>query len=495
MPLLLWLIIVPFVAALVAFFLPKLPSRHFKIIAFAISLIHLATLLIGQHQWLDSTLNWKWLSPLNINFHLGVDSLSLFFLYLAGLVVPISLLAVRQKDMHHPHVFFGLIFLLQGLLVLFFTAKDLAIFTVFWEAMLIPLYFIIAFWGGPERRAAALKFLIYMIAGSALMVAGVLALYFAASGTFDMDTLAPIASQAPYAHWIAFVFLLAFAVKTPLFPFHAWLPDTYCQAPTTGTIILAGVLSKAGIYGILRIGTGFFAPILQEWSPILIGLAIAGVFYGGLAAWRQTDYKRLIAYSSFSHVNFILAGLFIWNVEAQSGAILQSLNHALTISALFLVASWLEKRLGTTQMSPFSGLATIFPRLCWVTLVFVLASVALPGTNNFVGEFLIFFGMFVKNYWLAALLGCSVILSVIYMLRWMQEMYFSTPRVPHGTIGDIKAKELLIALPLIALILWIGFYPSPALDLLKPAAEQAARSVGNQPSTQTAALALNQESL
>lgn len=469
MPLMLWLLIVPFAAAVVAFLMPTLPSKGFKAFAFTISLFHLATLIWGQNHWIGTDLSVNWLPPLSISFHLGIDALSLFFLYLAAVVVPISLLAVNRDKIHHPHVFYGLVFLLQGFLVLFFTAKDLVLFAIFWEAMLLPLYFLIASWGGPERRSAALKFLIYMIAGSSLMVAGILALYFTSSGTFAMDALAKIASQAPYAKWIAFAFLLAFAVKTPLFPLHAWLPDAYCQAPTTGTILLSAVLSKAGIYGILRIGIGFFPTILQEWSVWLLPLAIMGVFYGGLAAWQQTDFKRLIAYSSLSHVNFILAGLFIWNVEAQAGAVLQSLNHAVTIAALFLVAGWLENRLHTTQMLPYSGLANYFPKLCWVTLFFVLSAVALPGTNNFVGEFLILFGLFVQSYWLSAILALTVILSVIYMLRWMQTMYFSTPHLPQNSAVDIRAKEIAIAIPLIALILWIGFYPDPVLEIAQQA--------------------------
>jgi NADH-quinone oxidoreductase subunit M len=312
--------------------------------------------------------------------------------------------------------------------------------------------------------------LTYMIAGSALMVAGVLFLYFAAAGnTFNLDLLQKNISKAPYVEWVFAIFLLAFSVKTPLFPFHAWLPDAYCQAPTSGTILLSSLLSKAGIYGIIRIGMELFPALLKEWSPILLGLAIVGVFYGGLAAWMQSDFKRLIAYSSFSHVNFILAGLFVWHQPAQAVSILQSVNHSITIAGLFITAGWLENCLQTTSMNSIRGLAKNLPHLCWLTLIFVLSSVALPSTNNFIGELMILFGLFGQNPWLAALLGLSIILSVMYMLRFMQKIYFGQ-FISLQPIGiDIGTKEFLIATPLIALILGIGIYPAPVLNEIKPA--------------------------
>ena len=218
---------------------------------------------------------------------------------------------------------------------------------------------------------------------------------------------------------------------------------------------------------------GFFPEIMKEWSPLLLGLAIAGVFYGGLAAWMQNDFKRLIAYSSFSHVNFILVGIFVWNELARTGTILQAFNHGVTITALFLSVGWLEQRLGRTSMSQVGGLAKFMPLLCWLTLFFVLSSVALPGTNTFIGEFLIFLGLFFHNHWVAAVLSASVVLSVIYMLRFMQRIYFEEPSFFQDRWTDIGTKELLVALPLIALILWVGIYPAPFLNLIQPAAEKS----------------------
>lgn len=466
------LFLFPLFASIITFLIP-LPKMILRKVAFFFSLVPLAILLYNHHQLVGMAVEHEWLAPLSIQFYLRIDSLSLVFLYLTAFIIPISVLILPIGKIEVPNFFCGLVLLLQALLFGFFTARDLALFTILWEAMLLPLYFIITLWGGHKRQTAALEFLIYMIAGSVLMVAAILLLYLS-SGTFNIDALKAASEKMPYSGWIAAIFVLAFSVKTPLFPFHAWLPDSYTQAPTSGTILLSALLSKAGIYGFLRVGLELFPSFLKEWSPLLLGFAIAGVLYGALAAWKQNDYKRLIAYSSFSHVNFILAGIFAFTQISQEGAILQALNHGITITALFIVAGWLEERLGSTAMNNVSGIAKFMPHLCWLTLFFVMASVALPGTNNFVGEFLIFMGLFEKNAWLTALLGTSIILSVMYMLRWMQRVYFDSPTFFQNCWVDIKFREFAIALPLIACILWIGVYPGPVLNLIKPASEKIA---------------------
>lgn len=473
MHILTWLIALPFIISLVALIFPPVNPRTLKKLVLIGSLLPLILLLLAHGKWIGTGINYPWMPALKINFHLSVDALSLVFLYLTALIVPLSITAMNSLTLSYANVFYGLVFLLEGLLFCFFTAQDLAIFTFFWEAMLIPLYFLINLWGKEYRQAAALKFLIYMIAGSCLMVAAVLVLFFTTgANTFDIAALARTAVNAPYTGYACAIFLLAFAVKTPLFPFHAWLPDTYYQASTPSTILLAGILSKAGVYGILRVGLEIFPNYIVSWSPLLLGLAITGVLYGGLAAWRQNDYKRLIAYSSLSHINFVLAGLFVWSEVAHEGAILQAVNHGITIAALFLAAGWLEDRIGTTALGTVSGLSKYFPMLCWVTLLFVLSSVALPGTNNFVGELLILFGVFGYNPYVAATLGLTVILSVIYMLRFMQKVYFETPSEREPQWVDMRWREWLVAAPLIILILGIGIYPAPILKHIQPAAEK-----------------------
>lgn len=461
----------------VAILLLNISPKKLKQVALILSSIPFIALVIGGSHWIGVEVNTNWLPALGIHFHLIVDNLSLLFLFLTALLVPFSILAVHSSTLTSPHLFYALVLLLQGLLFGFFTSRDLALFTIFWEAMLLPLYLMMIIWGGPHRQKAALKFMIYMIAGSTLMVAAVLSLYISSittggEGTFNLDALAKISSSAPYVPWIFAIFLLAFAVKTPLFPFHAWLPDAYCEASVPGTILLSAILSKAGIYGILRIGYELFPDLLKVWSPLLLGLAIIGVFYGGFLAWRQNDFKRLIAYSSLSHVNFILAGLFAMSQTSLAGGILQALNHGITIAGLFLVAGWLEERLGSTSLKQARGLCKYLPQLCWLTLFFVIASVAIPGTNNFVGELMILFGLFEQNPWVAALLALSVILSVIYMLRWMQNEYFGPPGTYQQTWVDINAKQIFIALPLVIFILLFGIYPASVLNIIKPAVEK-----------------------
>lgn len=453
----------PFIASSLLFFLPQLGARTLKKLAFVFSLV---PLLLQPS--LHSQYDVLWFSPLTIHFHLGLDNLSLVFLYIVNVIVPISILSASSQSYKRPNFFFGLILLLQGLAIGFFTAKDLVFFTFFFEAMLLPLYFIISNWGEANRQKASFTFLLYMIAGSVLMVAAVLSL-FVACQTFEIDALVHIAAKAPHAKILAAIFLLAFLVKTPIFPLHAWLPDAYCQAPLPGTILLSALLSKAGIYGIVRLSLALFPAISLEWSSILLPIAIIGMLYGAFAAWGQSDFKRLIAYSSLSHVNFILAGLFVGNQMALSGAIFAAVNHSITITGLFLVAAWLQERLGTTQFGSVSGLASYMPHLAWLSLFFALSAAALPGLNNFVSEVMVLYGLFLHDPVLSALLATTVVLSIIYMLKFMHRIYFETASPFVAGWQDIKAKQMLIALPLVALILWLGLYPGPLLKQIEPA--------------------------
>lgn len=448
---LIWLIFAPLIASLLLVWLPK--AKYFALL---LSLIPFFLLFSGK---LIDASTYEWFSPLSINFALRLDPLAWIFLLLTSILIPISI-AVSYKG--YSNSFFVLILLTQALLNGFFLANDLVVFAIFWEAMLLPIFFIISNWGGEKRKKAALQFILYMIAGSTLMIAGVLAVYFSAK-TFDITALASF----KYAPWIMGVFLLAFAVKTPLFPFHAWLADAYTEAPIAGTIILSGLLSKAGIYGILRIAYPLFGDSMSLYAPYLITLAVIGVFYGAFLAWSEFDYKKLIAYSSFSHVNFILAGLFIAIEPSLTGSTLQAFNHGVTISALFIVAYWLEERLGSREIGPVRGLMKFLPRLGWLTLFFVLSSIALPGTNSFIGELLILFGAIKYNFWTAAILVLSIIFSAVYMLRFMQKVYFEEPTFFRDRWIDINWKEYLIVLPLIFLVLWVGLYPAPLIKQLE----------------------------
>lgn len=456
--------------------LGQVPAKVKKWLSFTLSLLPLAILLLGYGHWDGSNLKYPWISALGIDFFLQMDGLSFIFVLLTAVVTPFAIAATHEEEHKSSTLYYVLILLLQGFLLILFTARDLALFTIAWEAILIPIYLIMLLWGGAQRQSAALQFLIYMFAGSALFVAAVLGLYFSASpSTFNLDQLKLVATDAPYATLLFAIFLLAFAVKTPLFPFHAWLPITYVQAPFAGTILLAALLSKAGIYGIARIGWELFPKQMGEYSLPLLCLAIAGTLYGAFAAWTQDSIKRLIAYSSLSHVNFILAGLFLTGEVAFQGAILQAFNHGITIAALFLVTYWLLLRVEETSLGAISGAAKYLPKLCWITLFFVLSAIALPGTNNFIGELIILFALFKQNMWLAAFLALTVIFSAIYMLRWIQKIYFEEERrIMSAENNDIGFKEFFLILPLIALTLGIGIYPSPLLNEIKPLAQKIA---------------------
>jgi NADH-quinone oxidoreductase subunit M len=463
MALLPMLILIPAIASFLLIAMRAFSIRSLKGFAFIMSLSSLVLLLSAYNGVFDSEIIYPWVSPLAINFHLKIDELSLVFLYLTAIIFPIAILAVKDNSSS----IFGFILFLQALLLIFFTAKDLVVFTIFWEATLLPLYFIITLYGRESSKKAALQFIVYMIAGSCLLVAAVLSLYFSAGQSFNLDVLQKISDNLPHADVLFGIFLLAFAVKTPFFPFHGWLPNTYTESSTAGTILLSAVLSKTGIYGIIRIGMGLFPTQINAWSPYLLPLAIFAVLYGGFAAWMQKDYKRLIAYSSFSHVNFIVAGLFISSELSHTGALLQVINHAITITGLFLVASFLEDRIFSRTLKNYRGLLKYLPNLCWLTLIFVLASVAIPGTNNFIGEFLIFLGLFKQNPWYAAILGFTIILSVIYMLRYMELNFFGKDEGSDTLLQDIGIKEILIVLPLIILIFLIGIYPQSVLHHLE----------------------------
>lgn len=478
------LVICPFAAACAAWLTTfmQMSAKFKKGLAFVLSLLPLAILLMGYGTWNDASIKFPWISTLGIDFYLHIDGLSQIFIVLTAVIIPFAITAIQEEQQKSSSLFYVLVLLLQGFLFILFTARDLALFTIAWEAILIPIYFIMILWGGSQRQSAAIQFLIYMIAGSALFVAGVLGLYFGTNpSTFNIDQLAASASQVPHADLIFAVFILAFAVKTPLFPFHAWLPSTYMQAPFAGTILLAALLSKAGIYGIARIGYELFPQQMIQYSQPLLGLAIAGTLYGALAAWTQDSIKRLIAYSSLSHVNFILAGLFISSEVAFQGAVLQAFNHGITIAALFLVTYWLLQRVDETSLGALGGAAKYLPKLCWLTMFFVLSAVALPTTNNFVGELIILFAVFKQNVWLAALLALTVILSAIYMLRWMQKIYFEDERrIMSAENNDIGVKELILALPLVAITLAIGIYPTPLLKEIQHTSAKFAAAISSQ---------------
>lgn len=444
-------ILIPFFGSFFALFFKK----SAKIFSFFISLIPLYILIFMKQTILSDSVEYSWVKVLSIYFDLKVDDLSYIFLFTTCLIMPIVILAAKEKE----SFLFSLLLLFQGLLFVFFSTKDLALFTIFFEASLLPVFFIMILWGGDESKKAAIKFIVYMIAGSSFLVAAVLALYFSAH-SFNLDVLAKTAEGIPFAPFIFAAFTCAFIVKTPMFPFHGWLSDAYTEAPLTATILLSALLSKLGIYGFFRVGLSLFPTFMEKVNPYLLPLAIFAVLYGAFAAWMSLDYKRLISYSSFSHVNFILAGLFTFNSTGHQGALLQVLNHAVTTTGLFLVASFLEEKIHSRQLFKHRGLLQMMPKLCWCSLIFVLATIALPGTNNFIGEIIILFSVFQDNYLLAACLALNVIFSAIYMLRYMELNFYGREIPKERGFTDIGNEQVFLLLPLMIIIFLIGIYPN-----------------------------------
>jgi NADH-quinone oxidoreductase subunit M len=367
---------------------------------------------------------------------------------------------------------------LEGACLGSFLALDLLVFFVFFELTLVPMYFIIAGWGYENRVYASLKFFLYTLFGSAFMLVGLLALVFLSAGegqnlTFDLVTLADRQGLAvETARWIFLAFAIGFAVKVPLFPVHTWLPDAHTEAPTAGSVILAGVLLKLGTYGLVRFGLYLFPEASVHLAPILLTLAVIGITYGALVATVQRDLKRLIAYSSVAHLGFIVLGTFAFTAQGLSGSVLQMVNHGLSTGALFFLVGMISERRHTRQISELRGLAKSMPVLGAVFLVVMLSSVGLPGLNGFIGEFLILIGSFVTKRWWAVVATTGVILAAVYLLWAYQRVFHGEPDEANSNLPDMTWRERGVMLPLVALIVFLGVYPKPVLDRIEPAVER-----------------------
>jgi NADH-quinone oxidoreductase subunit M len=415
-----------------------------------------------------------WIPEIGISYHLGVDGISLLLVMLTTILVPLLLLAPWEAVSDRLKTFTMMVLLLETATIGVFLALDLVLFYVFWEAMLIPMYFLIGIWGGERRGYAAIKFFLYTMAASVLMLVAIIALYFAGGNAFDLMLLKDVGLDPGLQLWLFLAFAAAFAVKIPLWPLHSWMPDAYSEAPSVGTILLAALLSKAGLYGLLRFGWTIFPNAAVELAPYLLALALVGVIYGALVAVMQRDLKRMVAYASLSHLGLIAIGVFALSLSGTAGSVLQMVSHGLILAALFLAISILVDRFGRQGMEDFGGLMRAMPRFAALFLVFMLAAVALPGTATFVGEFLILVGtFFIEQYRIYAIIGASIaVFSVIYML-WMTRRVFHGPPPAHIEQGarDLAPAEVALLVPLVVLILWIGIYPKPLLERISPSVE------------------------
>lgn len=421
----------------------------------------------------------RWVPAAGAAYRLGIDGISLWLVLLTTFLTPISVLASWNvaKKVKAFHI---VILLLETGMLGVFLSLDLLLFYVFWEGMLIPMYFLIGVWGYERRVYAAVKFFLYTLAGSLLMLAGVVGLYFLGGRTFDMTQLAEAGLPAGTQYWLFGAFFASFAIKVPIWPFHTWLPDAHTEAPTAGSVLLAGVLLKMGAYGLLRFSVPYFPEASQQFAPWLALLGVIGIVYGGIVSIVQRDLKRLVAYSSVSHLGFVVLGISALTVVATSGSVLQMVSHGLSTGALFLLVGMLYERAHTRRIDDFGGLSSLMPAFAGVFLFVALSSLGLPGLNGFIGEFLILSGTFPVARVLTVVAASGIVLAAIYLL-WAYERVFTGPtRVPHEhrrhSWKDISLRESLVIAPVLAVILLIGIYPRPFLERIEPSVSRVLNS-------------------
>jgi NADH-quinone oxidoreductase subunit M len=482
-PLLSVLVFSPVAGALVVALLPRGRPETLLPVGLAMSLAPLgaAAYLLSAFRPSEAGFQFMervgWYEPWGISYLLGVDGISLFLVALTTLLVPISLAA--SVSIHHRlKEFVASVLLLEGALIGVFVSLDLFIFFIFWEAMLVPMYFIIGIWGYERRIYAAVKFFLYTALGSALMLAGILFLAVQARDqlgtlTFDFTRLLDLRLTRIAQFWLFAGFGLSFAIKVPVFPFHTWLPDAHTEAPTAGSVILAGVLLKLGTYGFLRYNLNLFPQATVAMIPVMAGLAVVGIIYGAVVAIVQPDLKRLVAYSSVSHLGFVVLGIFALTSQGLAGGVLQMVNHGLTTGALFLLVGMIVDRRHTREIAALGGLQRVMPVFAGFFLFMTFGSIGLPGLNGFIGEFLVLQGSFLALPPHAVVAAFGVVLSAVYLL-WAYERVFTGPieQPENERLLDLDLREVALLVPIALFVLVLGVYPKPALDRIGPSVEQ-----------------------
>jgi NADH-quinone oxidoreductase subunit M len=465
---LVWL---PTLGAAALLLLDRRDTRRLRQVALAVTTVTFAVSLLlwvgfdRGRAGMQFTEQRAWIPGAGVGYHVGVDGISLLLVLLTTFLTPLCLLSAWSQVTTRVKEFLVAMCLLETGMLGVFVALDLFLFFVFWEAMLIPMYLIIGVWGGPRRVYASVKFILYTMAGSALMLLAILALYFmqpSDSASFDYGAVMQLRIAPGLQLWLFLAFALAFAIKVPMVPFHTWLPDAHVEAPTAGSVILAGVLLKMGTYGFLRFGLPLFPDAAVRMAPVIGVLALIGILYGAWVSTVQPDMKKLIAYSSVSHLGFVMLGLFTFTPQGLVGGILQMVNHGLSTGALFLLIGMIYERRHSRLIADFGGLWAVVPVFSVILLVVTLSSIGLPGLNGFVGEFLILVGAFQWSRPAAVLGTTGIVFAAVYLLWMYQRVIFGELRhAENRQLSDLNAREIWTLVPILLLIVWIGVYPKP----------------------------------
>jgi NADH-quinone oxidoreductase subunit M len=474
--------VIPLVAGIVVMLRP---ASEAKLLALAGSLLEFIVSL--PLWWLFEAgtaafqfeVSHAWIPAWGVTYRLGLDGISLFMVLLTTFTMPLAVLGSWSYITEKERPYYALLLVLTTGMLGVFLALDLFVFYVFWEVMLIPMYFIIGVWGHARRVYAAIKFFIYTFVGSLLMLVAILTIYYLvgeATGTYSFayeHLLANIAVADEWSFWLFAAFFLAFAIKVPMFPFHTWLPDAHVEAPTAGSVILAGILLKMGTYGFLRFALPFFPQVALDSVvvTVVVGLAVVGIIYGALVAMVQPDFKKLVAYSSVSHLGFVMLGIWAVTLQSIQGAIIIMISHGISTGALFFLAGMMYERRHSRQIADFGGIARVVPALAAVLTVVALSSIGLPGTNGFIGEFLVLIGSFGPYPWATAVATTGVIFAAVYLLWALQRVIFNRlDKAENKHLPDLSRRELAVLVPLIVIIFWIGLYPKPFLTRIEASA-------------------------
>ena len=476
-PILSTLIFVPVIGAGIILLLSRTQEKLIKMVALVVSIIvfilslplftefdkstHLMQ-FVEKHQWIP---DW------NITYSLGIDGISVLFVLLSTLVTILCVLISWNSIKVKLKEFYIALLVMEGAMIGVFSSLDFFLFYLFWEAMLIPMYLLIGVWGGPNRIYAAIKFFLYTLVGSVLMLVGIIVLYFYGGQTFDILELMKKTYPYEMQFWLFWAFFAAFAVKVPMFPVHTWLPDAHTEAPTAGSVILAAVLIKMGAYGFLRFSLPLFPDAANSMIVPMLTLSVIAIIYGAVVCLAQTDLKRLIAYSSVSHMGFVTLGIFALNIQGLEGGILQMLNHGIVTGGLFLSVGVVYDRTHSREIRDYGGLATVLPLYAAFFMVFTLASIGLPGMNGFIGEFLIILGGFTASKWAGVLSALGIIIGAGYMLWLYQRVFFMETNQKLIGLQEMDTREIITLLPMVILIFWIGVYPDTFLSFMHPSVE------------------------